>query len=43
MTEWTTLFGSTVSFPVARAAGSVDAWVEKYEPVEQPRSHGPQK
>ncbi len=36
------LFGTTVSRPVARAAGSVDDWLEKYDPVEQPRSHGPQ-
>jgi hypothetical protein len=36
------LFGRMVSFPVFCAAGSVDAWLEKYEPVEQPRAHGPQ-
>ena len=34
--------GRSVRRPVACAAGSVDAWLEKYEPVEQPRSHGPQ-
>ena len=28
---------------VPRAAGSVDAWLEKYDPVEHPRAQGPQK
>src|SRR4051812_14217028 len=38
----TTLFGRSVSFPVLRAAGSVDPILLKYECVTHPRSHGPQ-
>jgi hypothetical protein len=37
MTLWARLFGRNVNFPVLRAAGSVEAWLEKYEPVEHPR------
>ena len=37
------LSGRTVRRPVAIAGGRVLDCVEKYDPVEQPRSHGPQQ
>ena len=42
MTLCTTLYGRSVSLPVAWAAGSVALMLEKYERVTQPRWQGPQ-